>query len=147
MAWTSPTPEDLTAKLSVKETEAFRASADYQGEPVKRILEMTADVFRDALRTNGRVRLSPVEHSIPGGCMSYAMDYALYDVLTRLDKVVNEDRRKKREAAERYLERVAKGDLTPESYGEEDTEITGGPAAQLVGVAPNRVTAHGLQGY
>lgn len=147
MAWTSPTIEDLTSKFSVKETAAFSSSSEYQGEPVKRILEMTADVFRDALRTNGRVRLSPVAHSIPGGCMSYAMDYALYDVLTRLDKVVNEDRRKKREAAERYLERVAKGDLTPESYGEEDTETTGGPAAQLVGAAPNRVTPYGLQGY
>lgn len=147
MAWTSPTLEDLTSKFSVKETAAFSASSEYQGEPVKRILEMTADVFRDALRTNGRVRLSPAAHSIPGGCMSYAMDYALYDVLTRLDKVVNEDRRKKREAAERYLERVAKGELTPESYGEEDTETTGGPAAQLVGAAPNRVTPYGLNGY
>lgn len=147
MAWNRPTLEDLASKLSVKEGTAFSASADYQGEPVRHILDMTADVFRDALRTNGRVRLSPEAHSIPGGCMSYAMDYALYDVLTRLDKVVNEDRRKKREAAERYLERVAKGELTPESYGEEDTETTGGPAAQLVGAAPNRVTAHGLQGY
>ena len=147
MAWTSPTLEDLTSKFSVKETTAFSASSEYQGDPVRHILDMTADVFRDALRTNGRVRLSPLEHSIPGGCMSYAMDYALYDVLTRLDKVVNEDRRKKREAAERYLERVAKGDLTPESYGEEDTETTGGPAAQLVGVAPNRVTPYGLNGY
>ena len=147
MAWNRPTLEDLASKLSVKEGTAFSASADYQGEPVRNILDMTADVFRDALRTNGRVRLSPVEHSIPGGCLSYAMDYALYDVLTRLDKPVNEDRRRKREAAEKYLEKVAKGDLTPESYGEEDTEVTGGPAAQLVGVAPNRVTAHGLQGY
>ena len=147
MAWTAPTIEDLIAKLSRKETEAFRASADFQGEPVERILQMTADVFRDALRTSGRVRLSPAPHSIPGGCLSYAMDYALYDVLTRLDKTVNEDRRKKREAAERYLEKVAKGEITPESYGEEDTEVTGGPAAQLVGAAPNRVTTHGLQGY
>jgi len=147
MAWAAPTTDDLIAKLSRKEAEAFRASADFQGEPVLRILQMTADVFRDALRTNGRVRLSPEAHSIPGGCLSYAMDHALYDVLTRLDKTVNEDRRKKREAAERYLEKVAKGELTPESYGEEDTEVTGGPAAQLVGVAPNRVTAHGLAGY
>ena len=145
--WKVLTLEDLTAKLSVKEGTAFSASSDYQGEPVRRILEMTADVFRDALRTNGRVRLSPVQHSIPGGCLSYAMDYALYDVLTRLDKTVNEDRRRKREAAERYLEKVAKGELTPESYGEEDTETTGGPAAQLVGVAPNRVTPYGLNGY
>lgn len=147
MGWAVPTQEDLTSKLSVKEADSFSASADYQGAPVRRILDMTADVFRDALRTNGRVRLSPVAHSIPGGCLSYAMDYALYDVLTRLDKPVNEDRRKKREAAERYLEKVAKGELTPESYGEEDTEVTGGPAAQLVGVAPNRVTPHGLNGY
>ena len=145
--WKQPTLEDLTAKLSVKEGTAFSASADYQGEPVRHILDMTADVFRDALRTNGRVRLSPVEHSIPGGCLSYAMDYALYDVLTRLDKPVNEDRRRKREAAERYLEKVAKGELTPESYGEEDTEVTGGPAAQLAHVAPNRVTPYGLNGY
>lgn len=147
MAWAAPTIEDLIAKLSRKETEAFRASADFQGEPVERILAMTADLFRDALRTSGRVRLSPQAHSIPGGCLSYAMDFALYDVLTRLDKTVNEDRRLKRKAAEKFLDDLAKGEIIPESYGEEDTEITGGPAAQLVGAAPNRVTAHGVQGY
>lgn len=147
MGWNKPTLEDLTAKFADDESTAFSSSTEYQGEPVKRILEMTADVFRDAIRTNGRVRLSPVEHSIPGGCLSFAMDYAIYDVLTRINTPVNEDRRRKREAAERYLEKIAKGEITPESYGEEDTEVTGGPAAQLAHVAPNRVTAHGIQGF
>lgn len=145
--WKVPTIADLTAKFSRKEADAYSASADFGGEPVARILEMTADLFRDAIRTNGRVRLSPAPHSIPAGCMSIAMDFALYDALTRLDRQVNEDRRRKRRFAEEYLDRIAKGDVTPESYGDDDTETTGGPAAQLVGAAPNRVTPHGLMGY
>lgn len=145
--WRAPTIADLLAKFSRKESDAYSASGDFAGEPIPSILGMTADVFRDALRTSGRVRLSPEPHSLPNGCISYAMDYAMYDVLTRLDREVNKDRRQKREAAERYLERVAKGELIPESWEEDDANPTGGPAAQLVGSAPNRVTPHGLMGY
>ena len=94
MAWRKPTSDDLAARLSDMEIEAFRTSFTGEGDPVEMLLGDTAALFRGAIRTGGRSRMSPVAGTLPEAAISKAMDYAVFDVLKRLDIVPNEARTK-----------------------------------------------------
>lgn len=143
--WRTPDREDLEATLSAAEAAAFTRRPD-GGSAWRRLLERTCELARDALRSNGRVRLSPEPHALPGGCVSKAMDYLAYDVLKRLDLPLSEARAEARRAAEEYFAKVAAGQVTPESYGSDGTGATGGPAIEVVAEARPRVTAAKLEG-
>jgi hypothetical protein len=136
--WRQLTRDDLTAKLADDEANAFSKRA-WAIDPVPPLLEMTADWVRDACRSNGNVRLSPEEHSIPAGCVTFAMDYAVVDLLKRMSLPVNEDRRKAREEALKYFDKIATGRVNPESWGAAETAQSGGPAVELVSTYPDRV--------
>ena len=90
MAWRTLTRDDLIAKLSETEANAFSKKA-WALDPIPPLLAMTCDYVRDACRSNGNVRLSPVEHSIPGGCVTKALDYAVFDLLKRIGVSVGKD--------------------------------------------------------
>lgn len=138
MAWRTLTRDDLIAKLSETEANAFSKKA-WTLDPIPPILVMTCDYVRDACRSNGNVRLSPVEHSIPGGCITKALDYAIFDLLKRIGVPIGKDREKARDKAEEYFDRIAEGKVNPESYGASDTAQSGGPAVALVTTYPDRV--------
>ena len=138
MAWRQPTRDDMIAKLSESEANAFAKKA-WSVDPIPAILVMTGDYVRDCCRSNGNVRLSPEEHSIPGGCITKALDYAIYDLLKRIGVPVGKDREKARDKAEEFFDRISKGELNPESYGASDTAQSGGPAISLVTTYPDRV--------
>jgi len=146
MAWRTPTEDDLVATLSQAEVDSYRRSAG-GSDPVGLLLRRTAALFRGAIRTGGRARLSPVETEIPESAISKAMDYAAYDVLKRQNREVVEDRRRARGEAEEFMKRLEKGDFEPESYGEANDEAVGKSAAQLVSASPVRVTPMGLEGF
>lgn len=145
--WRIATSDDLAATLSDQEIEAFRTSYTGDGDPVEILLNRTASMFRAAIRTGGRARMSRIPYAIPEAVISKAMDYAAFDVLKRLDITINEDRRKAREEAEDLLKRLERGEFEVESDGETDADNVGRHAAQLVSVAPNRITPHGLNGF
>ena len=145
--WRIATSDDLAATLSDQEIEAYRTSFTGEAEPIELLLNRTAAMFRAAIRTGGRARMSRIPYAIPESVISKAMDYAAFDVLKRLDITINEDRRKAREEAEDLLKRLERGEFEVESDGETDADNVGRHAAQLVSVAPNRITAHGLNGY
>ena len=145
--WRETTQDDLAVTLSDQEIEAYRTSFTGEADPTGLLLNRTAAMFRAAIRTGGRARMSRIPYAIPEAVISKAMDYAAFDVLKRLDIAINEDRRRAREEAEDFLKRLEKGDFEVESDGETDADSVGRHAAQLVHVAPNRVTAHGLNGY
>ena len=109
MAWRKPTSDDLAARLSDMEIEAFRTSFTGEGDPVEMLLGDTAALFRGAIRTGGRSRMSPVAGTLPEAAISKAMDYAVFDVLKRLDIVPNEARTKSRTDAEDFLKRLEEG--------------------------------------
>ena len=147
MAWRITTSDDLAATLSDMEIEAYRTSWTGEGDPVELLLSRTAALFRGAIRTGGRVKMAKLPYSLPESVISKAMDYAAFDVLKRLDVAINEDRRRARTDAEELLKRLEKGEFEPESDGEEDADNVGRNAAQLISVAPPRVTPQGLNGF
>ena len=136
--WRVLTRDDLISKQSEQEANAFSKKA-WSIDPIPPILTMTADFVRDACRSNGNVRLSPEPHSIPGGTITKALDYAIYDLLKRIGVPIGKDREKAREKAEIYFDDIAKGKINPESYGADDTAQSGGPAVSLVSTYPDRV--------
>lgn len=137
--WRQLNRDDLIAKLAENEANAFSKKA-WSVDPVPPILEMTADYVRDACRSNGNVRLSPEIHSIPSGCITKALDYAIFDLLKRIGAPISEDRKAAREKAEDYFDKIAEGKVNPESYGAADTAQSGGPAVSLVTTYPDRVS-------
>jgi hypothetical protein len=136
--WRTLTRDDLISKQSEQEANAFSKKA-WTIDPIPPILEMTADFVRDACRSNGNVRLSPEPHSIPGGTITKALDYAIYDLLKRIGVPIGKDREKAREKAEIYFDDIAKGKINPESYGVADTAQSGGPAVSLAATYPDRL--------
>ena len=138
MSWRPLTRDDLVAKLAESEANAFSKKA-WNVDPVVPILDMTGDYVRDCCRSNGNVRLSPEAHSIPSGCVTKALDYAIFDLLKRIGAPISEDRAKAREKAEEYFDKIAEGKVNPESYGAADTAQSGGPAVALVSTYPDRV--------
>ena len=147
MAWRLTTSDDLAATLSDMEIEAFRTSWTGDGDPIELLLSRTAALFRAAIRTGGRAKLSRIAYALPEAVISKAMDYAAFDVLKRLDVAINEDRRRARTDAEELLKRLEKGDFEVESDGETDSDNVGRSAAQLISAAPPRVTPQGLNGF
>ena len=136
--WRTLTRDDLISKQSEQEANAFSKKA-WTIDPILPILTMTADFVRDACRSNGNVRLSPEPHSIPGGTITKALDYAIYDLLKRIGVPIGKDREKAREKAEIYFDDIAKGKINPESFGTSDTAQSGGPAVSLAATYPDRL--------
>ena len=136
--WRTLTRDDLISKQSEQEANAFSKKA-WSIDPIPPILTMTADFVRDACRSNGNVRLSPEPHSRPGGTITKALDYAIYDLLKRIGVPIGKDREKAREKAEIYFDDIAKGKINPESYGVADTAQSGGPAVSLAATYPDRL--------
>ena len=145
--WRKATLADLETTLSDMEIEAYRTSFAEGGDPIEMRLNLTAARFRAAIRTGGRSRMSREEYALPESVISVAMDYAAYKVLKRMDVAINEDRRKAYERAEDFLRRLEEGKVEVENFGESDADNVGRNAAQLIKVAPNRVTPQGLEGY
>lgn len=124
MAWRTPTVRDLAAKLNQAELDSYRAHPDFKSDadPVLDLLAMTAESVRNFCRTNKTLRMSPHAGTIPEGLMSFAMDVAAWDVITRIGANVpgKEERKAKWEKALEWFEKVSRGELTPESWSEDE---------------------------
>lgn len=124
MAWRKPELRDLAAKLNQRELDAFRQHPDFKtmADPAADILEQTSEFVRGFCRTNKQVRMSPEEGTIPEGLISPAMDYAVYDVLKRINVNPNDARKAAWEKAIDLFEKVASGSYIPESWSEDEEE-------------------------
>ena len=81
--WRVPDEDDIAATLSTDEADAYSQSAGFSADVVRRLVERTCDYVRDALRSNGKVRMSPLPFEIPSGTVSKAMDYLVVDLPKR----------------------------------------------------------------
>ena len=120
MAWKVLTADGLTASLSRREAEAFRASSEGVEDPVESLVASTASFVRGCVRSGGRAALSQDPLAIPESLVPAATDYIRWQLLSRHDIVVNESRTKAYEAALALFEKVRSGDFVPESDGEDD---------------------------
>ena len=145
--WRQVTKDDVVATLSLKETEGYQRSAEFGQDPLPILIERTVARVRLALRSNGRVRMSPDASLLPVSLISPACDYLAFDVLKRIDVEVGKDRQRAREQAIELFDRIEKGEVTPEGWEEPETQETGHHAAQLVSTSPQRVTPLGLEGF
>lgn len=147
MNWRAITRADVTASLTLKEAENYQRSAEFGEDPLPILIERTTAYARLAIRSNGRVRMSPDATTLPVSVISPACDYMIFDILKRIDVEVGEDRRRARQQAIDFFDRITKGEVTPEGWDEPETQDTGHSAAQLISSSPQRVTPMNLEGY
>ena len=138
--WIEVTEADLAATISQSEIEAYRRSGSHDGRDcVADLLSRTVAVFRSWISCNGAVHLGP-PGTIPEGLVSPAMDYAAADLLKRIDRPLNEDRRRARERAEALCEKISQGVFAPESHTPSGTaDDSTRPATAPAFAAPNPV--------
>ena len=128
--WVKPTETDLAANLSQGEVDAFRRDGALDGtDPVAPLLDRTASLVRTWIASGGRCSKMGPAGTVPAGLVIPAMDYAMAKVLNRLAIPLSEDRRKALEKAEDLFTRIARGDITPESFSEDgETDPDSRPA-------------------
>lgn len=114
--WVEVTESDLAATIAQREIDAYRRSGSHEGfDCVADLLKRTVAHVRGWISCNGDVRMGP-SGTIPEGLVSPAMDYAAADLLKRIDRPLNDDRRRARERAESLFEKISVGSYKPESY-------------------------------
>lgn len=146
MAWRAPTEDDVIATISVAELNAYKQSANWEQDPVDILCKRAASMVRDALRTNGNVRLSPNEYEIPEGCISPAMDYVCFDVVKRNGGAATKERKEARKDAQEFFDKIARGEYTPISWNGGETDTTGGASAVVVKASRHRMTPEKMEG-
>ena len=146
MAWREVDESDLAAVISQREIDAFRRDGSIDGsDPVPKLIGDNVAEARDAIATNGNVRLAPGS-TLPAGCIPAAMEIAAYRLLKRISVNPNEARTAAFREAKEFFEKIADGKRTCESYGADDTATTGGPAIEVVSTVRDRVSAAKLEG-
>lgn len=119
--WRKVDENDLATNLSQREVDTYRQSSPNDGsDPVTRLVASTADYVRGCIAAGGPVRMGPAG-TIPRGLVIPAMDYAMGKVLVRIGVPLNEDRREALRRAQELFEKIAKGEIAPESYTEDGT--------------------------
>ena len=114
MAWRKVEESDLISSLSLKEVDAFRKSAEFEHDPVEQLLAGVVAKVRGYIRASRTVPLDPDESTIPEALVTDAMDYLRYEILTRMNVVVNESRTKAYERAVETFKEVANGSFKVE---------------------------------
>lgn len=118
--WRKVHEADLNASLSLSEIDAFRKSA-LDGDPVEAQIRQGCAYVRGCIRTGGsKVRMAPAEDWLPESLISPAMDYLRFNILTRMNMVVNESRTKAYESAKEIFDQLRRGEFVPESDGPQD---------------------------
>lgn len=134
MAWRAPTQDDLNARLSSDEIEAFSLSADGAADPVSALLEQSADEARGYITANRNAVISRTPHALPEMLIGPVMDLAVYNLLKRQDVVPNDARKEAWQKAVELLRDIASGKITPEPGETSETVLS--VAAPSIGVRP-----------
>ena len=122
MAWRKPTRDDLTARISSREQDAFSRSSGFTDDVVDGVIAQAAAFARDAVRSGGRARLSPEDGTVPEGLFRPVLAIAVLDLLNRFAIPPTDARREAAKAAEAYLAEIASGKIVPESSAADDAE-------------------------
>ena len=144
--WRTIEETDLAANVSQSEIDAYRADGALDGsDPVRQLLVSTVDAVRGYISCNGSVRMGP-SGTIPRGLVIPAMDYAMGKVLNRNGVPLSEDRREALRKAQELFEKIAKGEITPETHREAaEVDESARPAtAPIADDGPRRTLGGGL---
>lgn len=114
--WRKVQEADLLSTLSMTEVEAFRSDSDFEKDPVEAQIRQTCAYVRGCIRTGGaKVRMAKEEDCLPESLIPPTMDYLRYNILTRMNLVVNESRSKAYDNAVKVFNELRRGDFVPES--------------------------------
>jgi len=137
--WREMTEDDLTGAMTRLDIETFKKSGNWQGDPVKILLEREAAQIRAYIRTNGKVEMSPNPLEVPESCIAPALDIVAYRLALRMNKDPGEGRKEAKKAADKFFESISRRWVTPEAYGKDEAETTAGPCAQVVKGEPSKL--------
>lgn len=143
--WKKISEDSVIARMSQSELERYKSSANWEADPIQILIDETAAYIRDLMRTNGNIRLSPDEHELPEGIIGKACDYLIYDIVVRLGGTATEERKLKREEAEKYFERISRRWVTVESWGAPTDKNTAGAGIEIVKASHHRLTPENLE--
>jgi len=146
MGWRSVTEDDLCASMTTQEIAVFRKSGGWKYDPVTQIIDRTVAMVRGYIRTNGKAVLSPNANEIPESCIAHAMNYAAYDLSLRWGGRTNKGREVARKDALDFFKSISRRWITPESYGEPESEAGCGPSTQIVGKSEEHLKIEDLKG-
>jgi hypothetical protein len=119
-AWTVIELAHLDTAKAAALVEALRTAAlgDDQEDPLPGIITDSVLRIRQEIAAGGRVRLSATPGSVPPSLKRLALRMILREGQSRLNAVgampLSDDERKEWDKDDRYLERIAKGEITPE---------------------------------
>lgn len=144
--WREPSEDDVIATISVAELNNYKASANWEKDPVEILCHRAAAMVRDALRTNGNVEMSPNEYEIPESCISPAMDYVCFDIVKRNGGAATKERAEARKQAQIFFDKICRGEFTPIGWSASENRPTGGAGAEVVKASRPRITPEKVEG-
>ncbi len=127
--WREPTEADVLDVLNAPETIAYQAAAKRTGQDVLAgIFKKVVDFCRGYIGDNPANQLA-AGMTLPDRAMRPAMHLVRVDLLTRLGREVDEDRRTAGKEALRFFERVSDGKVQIEQP--EGALDTSGPVSSV----------------
>ena len=119
--WVILTAGMLQSRIAAPEYDALTAAiiAAGQSDPVPILLNDVTERVRAAVRSGGRVALGPV-NTIPASLRRAALSLAKYDLFARIAALrrLAEQAKDDADRAEKQLERIEEGKVTPEAPDE-----------------------------
>ena len=136
--WRVPSEDDFFATLEEDEAELFARNPDADRAPIARQIALAVSHVRGCVRSGRRCRMPSDEGLLPDMLVAPAMDYAVFNLLKRLRRNVNESRTKSYERACSLFEKVASGAIVPEDYGEDPADVQPASSLPQPSVRPKR---------
>lgn len=136
--WRRPTEEDFLATLEEREAELFARDENDDRAPMAQQMALAVSHARGCVRSGRKCRMPADETLLPDMLVGPAMDYAAFNLLSRLRRDVNASRTKKYDRACALFDKVAAGAIVPEDYGEDPTTVAPAAALATASVRPKR---------
>lgn len=150
MSWRTITEDDVYAALNSAEASALRAAVLRSGQedPMEVCIRQVTRHVRDAIRSHPSNSLDVDATKIPAGLVPQSVDLVIYRLGLRLDRVlpITEARTEMRREAERYLDKIAKGEREVESPTGDGTEVENAGAMEQLTPTRRRADREGLSG-
>ena len=138
MAWRRPTEDDFLATLEEREADVFARNLEADRAPLRQQMALAVSHARGCVRSGRKCRMPADEGLLPDMLVGPAMDYAAFNLLSRLRRDVNASRTKKYERACALFDKVAAGSIVPEDFGEDPTTVEPASALARPSIRPKR---------
>lgn len=138
--WRKVFEADLNSTLSVAEINAFRQSSDFEHDPVEKQIRATCAYVRGFIRAaNPAFQFPADEDALPESLIAPAMNYLRFNLLTRMNLVVNESRTKAYEDAKALFDEIRKGSFIPEGITPDDSSTDKATSPSFTPANPTRI--------